>query len=240
MVEEINGFENEVWRDIEGYPGYQVSNRGRVKSFKRYNNGRMLYPCIGSKGYPFVRLYYSNGIKTVDVHRLVAYAFIPNQNGYPEVNHIDGDKTNNCVENLEWCTKSQNCKHRDILYPELRKGEMCGTSKLTNDQVLDIYHALHNNKASICELMEKYNMSQSAISSIKIGYCWSSVTHHSYTPIGIRKLSIQDARDIYNRAWSGRYSYSEIADLYGITVSAVKNIKKGHRRSKDTGHYNNK
>ena len=98
----------EIWKDIQGYEGmYQVSSHGRVKSFKK-NKVKILKPQMHYKGYEFVTLH-KNGIgEKCKVHRLVAKAFIPNPNNYPVVNHKDENKSNNNVENLEWCTVSYN------------------------------------------------------------------------------------------------------------------------------------
>lgn len=100
----------EIWREVEGYEGYQVSNFGRVKSlnYQRTNQERVLRPLKISSGYLQVVLWKDRKAKRLLVHRLVAQAYIPNPNNYPQVNHKDEDKTNNCVENLEWVTASYN------------------------------------------------------------------------------------------------------------------------------------
>lgn len=109
----------EEWKDIKGYEGYyQVSNLGRVKSLPRlliYSDGqkhyykeKILKPQKHYRGYLLVVLC-KCGVRCGDVvHRLVAEAFIPNPNNYNEINHIDEDKTNNRVDNLEWCTHIYN------------------------------------------------------------------------------------------------------------------------------------
>ena len=103
---------NEEWRDIEGYEGlYQISNLGRVRSLNcRGHKGciGILTPRLDGKGYEMVALYKEGKARNTKVHRLVAQAFIPNPNNYPQVNHKDENKTNNDVKNLEWCTNEYN------------------------------------------------------------------------------------------------------------------------------------
>lgn len=107
----------EIWKDVKGYEGiYQVSNMGRVKSLARSGNNRTLKDRImrqyvGKTGYMQVRLSKENKTRLLKVHRIVAEAFIDNPWQKPQVNHIDGNKTNNLVDNLEWNTSSENIKH---------------------------------------------------------------------------------------------------------------------------------
>lgn len=102
----------EIWKDIQGYEGlYQVSNLGNVKSFHKQQEGCILKFCHNTFGYKFVHLHKGKHTKNAVVHRLVAGAFIENSNNKRCVNHIDGNKFNNCVTNLEWCTHGENNQH---------------------------------------------------------------------------------------------------------------------------------
>ena len=113
---------NEIWKDIQGYEGlYQVSNKGMVKRIEHYEyrptKGQRLMPekllktRLNERGYVKVCLFKDSKGKWYFVHRLVASAFIDNPNNYPQVNHIDEDKENNKMDNLEWCTNSYNNRY---------------------------------------------------------------------------------------------------------------------------------
>ena len=119
---EVIKVNNEIWKPIKGYEGfYEVSNFGRVKSLERkvkanfhFGNTRTYKERIlksgNVKGYQQVTL--RNGISKHEfIHRLVAEAFVPNPKGYKTINHIDGNKKNNCADNLEWCTQKENVRH---------------------------------------------------------------------------------------------------------------------------------
>ena len=102
----------EEWRDIKGFEGlYQVSNLGRVKKLNyrgKENREKILKGVPDKDGYLRIHLHKYNKSKTKRIHRLVAECFIENPNNYPMINHIDENKQNNNVENLEWCTTKYN------------------------------------------------------------------------------------------------------------------------------------
>ena len=123
-------YQEEIWRDIEGYEGiYQVSNFGKVKRLEKevhknikgqacaclYKEKIMKLSNHNRNGYLKINLNNCNISKTYQIHRLVAQAFIPNLNKLPQVNHKDGNKKNNKVENLEWVSVSDNHKHAYLI-----------------------------------------------------------------------------------------------------------------------------
>lgn len=99
----------EIWKAVKGYDGlYEVSNNGKVKNFV---SGKLLSPVDNGVGYLKVELWKEKRGKKKYVHRMVAEAFLPNLHNKTEVNHIDGNPSNNCVSNLEWVSSSENTKH---------------------------------------------------------------------------------------------------------------------------------
>lgn len=104
------------WVGIEGYEkSYQINKNGQIRTLRnspKRHKFDLLKPQINKKnGYVYQMLYKNGKQKLWRLHRLVAQTFIPNPNNYPQINHKDGNKQNNCVENLEWCTQEQNMLH---------------------------------------------------------------------------------------------------------------------------------
>lgn len=112
--------EEEIWADIKGYEGlYKISNYGNVKSLERYkkNHSKMakveekdMKPYLNNNGYLYVNLNKNGICKHIYIHRLLMEAFVPNPNNYSCINHRDGNKLNNSLTNLEWCSYSYNNK----------------------------------------------------------------------------------------------------------------------------------
>lgn len=179
----------EQWKDVEGYENiYQISNLGNARSLPRIIEhqrvggnthrqrvkGRLLVLQLNSKGYYRVNM----GGKLVLVHRLVAKHFIYNPNNHPQVNHKDGDKLNNKVDNLEWMNNSENQKHgRSLGLIRTTKGEERENSILTEDDVrwilahAEIKHPEFNYK----KIAKKYGVCPQHIGSIMTRKKWKHV-----------------------------------------------------------------
>lgn len=136
----INTMGNEIWKSVVGYEGlYEVSNFGRVKSLERkinklwngkeitlINKGRIKNICVDSDGYCVVGFCVNGKSKTLKLHRIISHSFIPNPDNKPQVNHKDGIKTNNSIENLEWCTNKENIRHSFDKLNKYEKGYKIG------------------------------------------------------------------------------------------------------------------
>jgi hypothetical protein len=157
----------EVFKSVIGYNGiYEVSNLGRIKSLK---SNKYLKGSFDNQLYKRVTFYDK---KTYKVHRIVANAFIDNIENKPQVNHINGIKDDNRVDNLEWCTAKENMQHanNNNLVPFM-KGEKNGMSKLTKQQVLEIIKSTD----TIKNLSNIYNVSTSLLYSIKLRKKWKHI-----------------------------------------------------------------
>ena len=165
----------EIWKDIEGFEGlYQVSNLGRVKSLSRkcgtcYKKESIRKLSQTKDGYLKIRLMGNGKDITTRIHRLVALAFIPNYSNKETVNHIDGNKHNNIVENLEWSTRQEQLKHAyNLGLKKSTTGEYNSQSKLSRDQVKEIRRIYKRNsrECSSTKLALKYNVSHKTILNI--------------------------------------------------------------------------
>ena len=171
--------DNEVWKDISGYEEmYQVSNFGRVKSLKRYRrrNDKILHLANDKDGYLQVNLSRDNKSKTIKVHKLVMLTFVGERpNGF-EINHIDGIKTNNHIDNLEYCTSSEKTQHAydTGLQPS---GKKHYKSKFTDSQVLEIRERHKSGRISQTKLAREYEVSPTTIHKIVKRKAWKHLNH---------------------------------------------------------------
>lgn len=156
----------EIWKCVEGSDGkYQISNTGKVKSFANITP-RLLKQRISKDGYVWYVLQINGKGKTMRANRLVAKAFIPNPFNKATVNHIDGNKLNNTVENLEWATKEEQMKHAyNLGLKKPVQGTLQGSSVLTKEQVLEIrrIYKSHSKEFGMLPLAKEYGVSVSTI-----------------------------------------------------------------------------
>lgn len=168
----LDDLPNEMWVKSTVSNDYMVSNLGRIKSngFKNYTQ-RILSQHIVRK-YLQVSLQINKKQIFYKSHRLIALAFIPNPFKKEQVNHKNGDKLDNRVENLEWVTLLENQQHRHLTKLVDVRGENNNKAKLTNQQVVEIFEST----GSSLPISIKYNISRTVVHHIRNGMLWSSVT----------------------------------------------------------------
>lgn len=161
----------EKFYPIKGYEGlYEISINGKIKSIGRKIE-KILKPSINSRGYLCVNLTKDKKMKTIKLHRIISNAFIPNPLNKPQVNHKDGNKLNNKISNLEWCTPSENMKHafKELGIVSNMKGKLgilCKNSipvKVTDKEGNVYYHG------SLAEAARVLNFSRGTASSVISG-----------------------------------------------------------------------
>lgn len=164
----------EIWKDIKGYEGlYQVSNFGKIKSIPRHGtrkNMHIISQNYNRCGYKIVNLYKNAKGKTKTVHRIVAETFMKNTLNKEDINHIDGNKDNNNVTNLEWTSHKENMKHA-------RKNHLINIS----DKVIEQGRKIGKTRAKKILQIEKYSIIKQ----------WNSMTEASKaTGISISEISL--------------------------------------------------
>lgn len=177
----------EQWKEIKGNREiYEISNLGNIKTKDRegargkYIKGHILSQRDNSNGYLRCDINIEGKTKSYLVHRLVAEKFIPNPDDKPFVNHIDGNKHNNSIDNLEWCTRSENEKHAwktGLKHDIATKGELHGMHKLSKKDVeyIRANHIRNGGNIKTGELAHIFNVNPQTITDIVSERIWRSV-----------------------------------------------------------------
>ena len=173
----------EEWRSIPEFDGYQVSSLGKIRGIDRLcgnrpgvTKGKILKPFRNKRGYLEVNLYNNSKSTAKIIHRLVAKAFISNDFNKPQVNHIDGNKLNNEVSNLEWMSNSENQLHAYSLgLQPSRAGENNVKAKITDKSVTEL-KVLYNSGKTIIDISNIMNINVSIIRNIIYGRTWKTNT----------------------------------------------------------------
>ena len=164
----------EKWARLQQFPDYEVSNRGQVR-----HHDKMMSTWANSDGYRMVTLRAPGIEKKARVHRLVAMAFCDGHRPGLEVNHKNGDKTNNHADNLEWVTTQENVIHSfrlGLRVPNVMLGEKNPGAKLTENDVRDIRrHAAEPYRGMFSELARRFGVSDSTIRAVVTRKCWRHV-----------------------------------------------------------------
>ena len=210
----------EQWVETK-FKNYFVSNIGRVKSTKK-NKVIILKQQTDKQGYKYVDLFISNTRRFhAMVHRLVAKAFIPNPENKSQVNHKDGNKQNNSVENLEWVTAKENVVH-SYTYGLANIGTKRHNHKLTKEQVIEIRKAGLNKSETYEELANQFNVDSSTIHDAAVGESYKDVDF----PIVPIRQPIQ-----YSDAFIARLYYENkrdsqhlLAVRYGIPQQTISKL----------------
>lgn len=231
----------EKWKPVVGYEGlYEVSNLGRVKSLERHIVARqynrkldehILHTYDNGRGYQILSLNKDGQQTNHKVHRIVAEAFIPNPNNYPVVNHKDGNKKNNNVDNLEWTTHQQNTKHAietGLLTP--LSGEQVYCHKLTWGDIMYIrkYFKTRDKMYGGEALSKKFNVSASTIIRAAKGLSWKKNME-----IKIKyENGVEDIMNVNDGEWYDLRSSEDVVmnvgDFYTISLGVCIKLPQGY------------
>lgn len=240
----------ETWKDVVGYEGwYQVSSLGnvrRVKMGRGVPRRNSLKHRINHKGYASVVLCRVIDGKSTQinrfVHHLVAEAFIAlRPSSDHQINHKDGDKINNCPQNLQWVTNAENMRHSWRMALRTNFGQNNHTSKLTEKDVYEIISL--KGKVSQRQLSKKYGVGLNQIKGIHRGISWKHITrqssvyqHLKTTPIlnypkprgeeaSNAKLTLEQVKEI--RRLFPTHSNKELAKMYGVSRDCIYHVRIG-------------
>lgn len=233
-----SGDEEEEWRPVVGYEGYyEVSDLGRVKSLTRtieFKGGRevtlkgkMIKPGKHSTGYLVVGLNKNHIQEMKRVHRVVAEAFIPNPENKPQVNHLNGIKTDNSLINLEWNTVKENIRHAFDTGLN-KRGEMHYGTQLMKWEVLEVCDLLDFTKMTLAEIAVKFNTSRNTITSVNLGNSWNWLTSRKGN-IKVKTVSERRSKPVKNCRGEVFKSAKEASKYYKVSHTELCQASNGKR-----------
>lgn len=246
---ENNDFKNEVWKDFEynGNVYYQVSNYGRARSLDRYRilfngvkaiiRGKILKAQLSKKGYYSYHFSFDGVCVVKRVNRIVAELFIPNPNNYPEVNHIDENTKNNCVNNLEWCTHKYNMNYgtRTIRVSEktskkIEQYDLQGNFIKEWDSLASASRSLNISRGTLCSCIKGQVKSCG-------GYQWkyknSDKKINVYkSKIVIRKVVQLDLENNFINIYDNLHEAERCTGISTTQIRKCCNKEKGYRSAK--------
>jgi len=167
-----------IWKTIPGFSRYKASSNGEIytPNWKGGKTGKIMKPAPDPFGYLRTVLVDDNGKNTtVKVHRIIAQTFIPNENDLKEVNHLNGNKSDNRVENLEWVSRKQNMIHAFQNGLQNNRGINNPISKLTEQDVIEIRAKFMPRIYGRKELAMEYNVKESTIKDVILRKSWSHI-----------------------------------------------------------------
>ncbi len=226
--------EQRRWRPVVGFEGfYEVSDDGLVMSLNYRRTGKAALlktpPHASRQGY--MRCLLRNGTTKASmlVHRMVAEAFLgpPPHPSKWTVNHKDGDKLNNLLENLEWASPKDQVHHADEVLGKHRRGEKCGMAKLTNEQAAEI--AERGRSESRVAIAAEFGIASASVYGIMTGQRWSSVTGIDPYRIGkpgFAKLTPEDVGEMRRRRAAGE-RLAPIAADFGVSIPTASRAVAG-------------
>lgn len=237
---------NEQWRRIDGFEDYEISDHGRVKSYKRSKPFILRPQKAGRNGskYHTVTLYKDGKPHVEYVHRLVLKTFVGEPpKDKPQTNHIDGDRLNNHLSNLEWVSCKENMEHAWriglITIEDILKREGAGRQKMfTDDEAREIYQRAVFGELSK-DLAEEFGCHVATIQSIKAGRAYTDVSGFTGNPLDttVRGGSFigRQALEYYNRMWRGE-PIKQLAEEAGVSLDTMYRLKRGETYNKFTRH----
>ena len=217
----LENLDGEEWKPIEGFEGYEISNFGRVKSFKK--GKAIIRKPVLNIDYLAIGLWIGCKKNHRLVHRLVAEAFLPNPDNKPEVNHRVGCKFNCHVSNLVWSTSSENTQH--AIKNGLRKSGVDDPQAKIKNEADIIYIRENPDNLTGKELAEKFGMTPAAISKIQIGKTYENAGGSIRQTRKKTPRIPDEIRAAIRADWAtGQYTQRELARKYGVSQGTIRKI----------------